>query len=308
MKVGVIGYGVVGGATAELLRRLGHEVWVRDTSSAAAERAKSDGFWHLGPATELEVVFLCVPEAEVPGTVATISGSPVTVVRSTVPPGTTDRLSLELGRPLVHMPEFLKEAAALWDVLNPNFVLIGSRDSEHAAVVARIFEPMLVPVVVVPPDTSEMVKLALNCYLHTIVSFWNEIHLICDGTGISSHQVGRLCSQDPRVTTYGANMHEKPVGGRCLPKDIAQLIEFSRGRGYDPQLLNAAQQVNDRLSSNVDRRPEEPINRTEWQHFELNGDGRSKPKSASHVGGGKSKENGIQDSGVHHHSDASDEA
>ena len=80
MNTGVIGYGVVGGATAELLRRLGHRVMVRDSSSAAADRAKADGFDFLGPETELEVVFLCVPEAEVPGTVNTISGSPVTVV------------------------------------------------------------------------------------------------------------------------------------------------------------------------------------------------------------------------------------
>ena len=254
MNVGVIGYGVVGGATAELLRRLGHRVLVRDNSAAAADRAKADGFDRLEPETELEVVFLCVPEAEVPGTVTTISGGPVTVVRSTVPPGTTDRLSEELGRSLVHMPEFLKEATALWDVLNPNFVLIGSHDHEHAATVARIFEPLLVPVVVVPPATSEMVKLALNSYLHTLISFWNEIHLICQGTGISSHQVGRLCSQDPRVATYGANMHEKPAGGRCLPKDIAQLIAFSEGRGYEPQLLNAVREVNHRLFSNGDER------------------------------------------------------
>ena len=268
MNVGVIGYGVVGGATAELLRRLGHRVMVSDSSPAATERALSDGFASLGPESYLEVVFLCVPETEIEAAVFSVHGSPVTVIRSTVPPGTTDRLSEALGRSLVHMPEFLKESTALWDVLNPNFVLIGCRDQEQAKTVAQIFEPMLVPVTVVPPPTSEMVKLALNSYLHTLISFWNEIHMICDRTEISSHQVGRICSQDPRVAAYGANMHAQPAGGRCLPKDIAQLISFSEDRQYKPGLLKAAQQVNRKLLVNNYGKSDEPQHLLEWLDFQ----------------------------------------
>lgn len=32
---------------------------------------------------------------------------------------------------------------------------------------------------------------------------------------------------DPRISTYGAIQHSKPYRGRCLPKDIKALIEFS---------------------------------------------------------------------------------
>ena len=172
---------------------------------------------------------------------------PLIVIRSSVPPGTTDRLSELLGRPLTHMPAFLKESTALWDVLNPSFILIGSRNQEHRNTLTRLFEPLLVPVIAVSPSTSEMVKLTLNAYLHTLISFWNEIHLICERTEISSHQVGRICSQDPRVVTFGANLHGGPAGGRCLPKDLTQLISLSSDLRYEPDLLRAVQQVNHKL-------------------------------------------------------------
>lgn len=248
MDTGVIGYGVTGGATAELLRRLGHKVLVTDTNPTANERAQADGYQLFEHNTKLDVIFLCVPETEVEGAVGQMPGCPLIVIRSSVPPGTTDRLSELLGLPLAHMPEFLKESTALWDVLNPNFILIGSRNQGHCDTLTKLFEPLLVPVITVSPPTSEMVKLTLNSYLHTLISFWNEIHLICERTEISSYQVGRICNQDPRVAAYGANLHGRPAGGRCLPKDLTQLISLSKDLEHEPDLLKAVQQVNLKLS------------------------------------------------------------
>ena len=95
-----------------------------------------------------------------------------------------------------------------------------------------------------------MVKLSLNSYLHTLISFWNEIHMICEKVGIPSHLVGRLAAEDPRVPTYGAVMHGNPVGGRCLPKDIEQLISFAEDLSYSPDLLLEAQRLNLKLADN----------------------------------------------------------
>jgi UDP-glucose 6-dehydrogenase len=94
-----------------------------------------------------------------------------------------------------------------------------------------------------------MVKLSMNAYLHTLISFWNEIHLMCEQMGIPSHLVGKLCSQDPRVASYGAAMHGNPAGGRCLPKDIAQLIEFAKTIDYSADLLKSVQQVNHKVEA-----------------------------------------------------------
>lgn len=251
MRLGVTGYGVVGSATADVLRRLGHQVFINDTSPARLEAGANLGFGLRPEATDIDVDFVCVPEAFAADAVTSLPEGSTIVLRSTVTPGTTDRLATELGRPLLFMPEFLREATAAWDALNPNLVLIGAHDEETGNRVGSIFTPLMAKVVVVQPAVAEMVKLSLNSYLHTIISFWNEIHLICEKIGLPSHLIGRLCAEDPRVTTYGAVMHGSPVGGRCLPKDIAQLIGFASELQYSPDLLLEAQRVNMKLLENA---------------------------------------------------------
>ena len=249
MNVGIIGYGVVGTATAEVVRRLGHAVLVADTRRERVEAARDDGLAPLDGSEAVEILFLCVPEAHLSEALASVPESPITVIRSTVPPGTTDQLSADFHRPLVFMPEFLREATALRDALNPHLILIGSDDEREAETLRRLFEPLLAPVVVTSPATAEMVKLALNGYLHTLVSYWNEIHLICERLGIPSHVIGKIAARDPRVSSYGAGMHGRPVNGRCLPKDLAQLIALAEGLGLVPDLLKSAERVNREVSA-----------------------------------------------------------
>jgi UDPglucose 6-dehydrogenase len=109
----------------------------------------------------------------------------------------------------------------------------------------------MVQVVQVTPPVAEMVKISLNAYLHTLISFWNEIYLICEQIGVPSHLVGKLCSQDPRVNAYGAVMHGQPAGGRCLPKDLAQLIEFAGQLDYSPDLLREVQRLNQKVEASA---------------------------------------------------------
>jgi len=248
MKIGVMGYGVIGSATAEVMRRLGHEVIVSDADAARMGAAQLEDYKPLGPDTSADIIFICVPEKNVSDALESAPDVDIIVVRSSVPPGTTDRLSKQMGRTLVHMPEFLKEATAIWDSMNPPFVLIGCHDRQVGQRLAQLFAPLLVPVRLVTPVVSETVKLVLNAYLHTLISFWNEVHLISEKIGVPSHIIGKLCSQDPRVSAYGASMHGKPAGGRCLPKDLAQLINLARSKGYVPELLEAVHILNDKVS------------------------------------------------------------
>jgi UDPglucose 6-dehydrogenase len=247
MRVGVIGYGVVGSATAEVLQRLGHEISISDINCASMDAARSAGHECLDRTAHVGILLICVPETKVADALEYAPDADITVIRSSVPPGTTDCLSEKFGRPLIHMPEFLRESTALWDSLNPPFVLIGCHNEEDGREVGQLFAPLLVPVRLVSPTISETVKLVLNAYLHTLISFWNEVHLISDRFGVSSHVVGKLCSQDARVSAYGASMHGKPAGGRCLPKDLLQLISAAKSKGYVPELLEAVQCVNEKI-------------------------------------------------------------
>ena len=251
MRLGVTGYGVVGSATADVLRRLGHMVYVHDTAPERLKVGLAEGFGSRMDAENIDVDFVCVPEAFAAEALGALPEGSVAVLRSTVPPGTTDRLAKTLGRPVLFMPEFLREATSKWDTLNPHLILIGTHDPELGDKVSSIFASLMTRTAVVEPAVAEMVKLSLNSYLHTIISFWNEIHLICEKIGIPSHLVGRLAAEDPRVPTYGAVMHGDPVGGRCLPKDIEQLISFAEELGHSPDLLLEAQRLNQKLADSV---------------------------------------------------------
>lgn len=234
----VVGYkGVVGNATYELFKRLGHKVTGSDKGDL------------LPPA---DIYFVCVPEDIVEDLVLhwkdDVWGRPLIVIRSSVTPGTCVKLTNEIRYlHICHNPEFLREATAVQDEFNPARIVIGQCCHEHGRLLKSLYRPLRVPIVLTDPTTSELVKLASNCYLATIISYWNEIEKLAQKVGVSGHQVGMIASMDPRISSYGARFHNK-YGGRCLPKDTVQLIKYYEEElGMDPVLLKAVEEVNNSL-------------------------------------------------------------
>ncbi len=91
--------------------------------------------------------------------------------------------------------------------------------------------------------TAEMIKYAFNCALATKISYWNEIFYICRNLGIDSNIIASIASKDPRIGKYGT-VHRKAFGGKCLPKDLSALINFSKKICHDPRLLRAVFDIN----------------------------------------------------------------
>ena len=233
MKLHIIGVkGVVGGATYELFKRLGYEV----TGSDKGDTIDRDAY----------VYFVCVPEDNVPEVVEHLKYiARFVVIRSSVVPGTCKRLSTGVLH-ITHNPEFLRESIATFDEFNPARIVIGECCPKHGDIVEELYQPLQRPIVRTDPTTSEFAKLASNVHLSCLISYWNEIEQIARKIGVSGHQVGMIASLDPRISTYGSRLHNK-YGGRCLPKDTQQLIDFAQNLGYDPILLKAVQKVNDEL-------------------------------------------------------------
>ena len=63
---------------------------------------------------------------------------------------------------------------------------------------------------------------------------------------MDSSLVARVAAMDKRIGKYGT-VHGKAFGGKCLPKDLQALIEFSNSIGYDPMLLKAVLEVNNKI-------------------------------------------------------------
>lgn len=176
--------------------------------------------------------------------VRTVNPDAWIVVKSTIPVGYTERVRAERGDPrIIFSPEFLREGHALYDNLHPSRIVAGApRDDAEATAAAGEFALLLaacadpaeasrenpdgttgVPRLVLGCTEAEAVKLFANTYLALRVSYFNELDTYCATKGLSTADVIRGVSLDPRIGDF----YDNPsfgYGGYCLPKDTRQLL------------------------------------------------------------------------------------
>ncbi|MHB1325714.1 MAG: UDP-glucose dehydrogenase family protein [Thermoleophilia bacterium] len=174
----------------------------------------------------------------------------ILVMKSTVPVGTGSKISAELARQeatdidYVSNPEFLREGSAIEDFLNPDRVVIGSRDAEAGEKVAALYENLDTPVLRTNIPTAEMIKYASNAFLATKISFINEIANVCEEVGADVTVVADGMGYDQRIGKHFLNAGIG-FGGSCFPKDVTALKQIAGNSGYHFQLLTAVIEVNE---------------------------------------------------------------
>ena len=94
-----------------------------------------------------------------------------------------------------------------------------------------------------------MAKLANNAARANLISFHNQIALICEKLNIDSDKVAELISMDPRIATKYGTKTRLAYDGKCLPKHLASLLEFGRGLDVDVRLLGAIREINEQIKS-----------------------------------------------------------
>ena len=101
----------------------------------------------------------------------------VVIIKSTVIPGTCQKLSRKYGINIVSNPEFLTERRARWDFINATQVVIGSDDITDRNKVKNLYQKRFSSMRFVLTDTktSEFIKYLLNCFFSTKLSFVNEM-------------------------------------------------------------------------------------------------------------------------------------
>jgi UDPglucose 6-dehydrogenase len=241
----VVGYGNVGKATALVLRVLGHEVWVHDINPNALKNSPVEV--KVGLNKDVDAAFVCTHERDVFEAVESVKEVERIAVRSTTLPGTVDELNRRYGNRVSHIPEFLRDRYWFSDALRPWRIVIGECCKEHGDFYEEVFKPLGAPIVRVRPMESELIKLVNNAYLATLISFWNEVHELCKKLGVETSRVAEVVKMDPRVSPYGADFFGRPFDGRCLPKDLDNIISAFRRLGLNPMLLEATRRVNEGL-------------------------------------------------------------
>jgi len=176
------------------------------------------------------------------------------VVKSTVPPGTTEKLIREKILETSHKtdktigfamnPEFLREGNAIEDFLHPDRIIIGTSDARTEEHVAALYRGISGPVIFTGITTAEMIKYASNAFLASKISFANEIGNLCKHLDIDVYEVMKGVGADSRIGPLFLNAGAG-FGGSCFPKDISALISLAKELGENPLLLQSVLTINE---------------------------------------------------------------
>lgn len=188
------------------------------------------------------------------------------VVRSTVLPGTSERLVVPLleeasgGRAgedfgVAFNPEFLREGSSLLDFAAPPKTVIGELEAASGNAVAVLYEGIDAPVFRVPLGVAEMAKFVDNAFHALKISFANEIGAICAAFGLDSHEVMTIFKADRKLNISTAYLTPGfAFGGSCLPKDVRALVHAARRTDTEVPLLGSILPSNEaHLQRTLDR-------------------------------------------------------
>jgi UDPglucose 6-dehydrogenase len=234
--------------------------------NVAARRLQFSGSIEYG-VDNSEVVFIAVPTPprgdgsvdltyieQVAREIATVLKEyRVIVDKSTVPVKTGEKVADTIRRynkvnvdfDVVSNPEFLREGCAVVDLMEPDRIVIGSNSERALAIMAKVYEPFLAPMMLTDVSSAELIKHAANSFLALKISYINALSGICEATGADIEKVAEGIGADKRIGRSFLNAG-LGYGGSCFPKDIAAFIAISEQIGEPFHLLREVQRINQR--------------------------------------------------------------
>jgi len=285
-SVAVIGQGFVGGSLTTVLNERGIVVYTYDKSGKQARGGQHPRLSHglSYPAESVRelvttceslvdfsrVYFVCLPTPmhedggadlsivqSILEQLADVPGDRIAVVKSTVPPGSTDMWNKQFSKDGLHTvfnPEFLTEANALDDMRNQNRIVLGG-PRPWINTVKQVFQTAFpkVPIVKTSSTNAELTKYVTNCFLAMKVSFANEMYQVCqalDAKGFNADydRVIECATLDTRLGSSHWNVPGPDghlgYGGSCFCKDVNALMFVSRQLGVKSTMLKAAWEKN----------------------------------------------------------------
>ena len=179
----------------------------------------------------------------------------VIVVKSTVPPRTTEEVILPIiedysekkvgiGFGLCMNPEFLKQGSAVKDAFNPDRIVIGEYDRKSGDVLEELYSGFDCPKLRCDIKAAELIKYAANSLLATKISFANEFARISEKFNVDVYEVMRGVGFDyrinPRFLSAGCGF-----GGSCFPKDVKAIISIAAEVGVQTPVLDSVIETNE---------------------------------------------------------------
>jgi GDP-mannose 6-dehydrogenase len=180
----------------------------------------------------------------------------VVVIRSTVPPGTNDKVAQIIETSsgkrknrdfaVVSNPEFLREGTSVKDYYSPPFTLIATESSLATEKMKEVYRDIKAPFIVSDIGVAEMIKYVNNAFHALKITFANEIGNICKKLNIDSHKLMEVFCMDSKLNL--SPYYLRPgfaYGGSCLPKDLKALKTIARDKYVDCPVIENIERSND---------------------------------------------------------------
>lgn len=151
-----------------------------------------------------------------------INNNAIIVIKSTIPVNYTSKIIKKFNyKKIIYVPEFLREASAFDDVLNPSRIIIGGENKY--TIKYKLDFNLDNNVYLCSSTEAEIIKLASNAYLAMRIAYFNEIDNLCYNLNADTLKVINGICSDQRIGNY-YNNPSFGYGGYCLPKDSKELM------------------------------------------------------------------------------------
>jgi UDPglucose 6-dehydrogenase len=144
-------------------------------------------------------------------------------------------------------PEFIAQGEIIKGFLNPDIILIGTKSKELGDKLREIYDTFVLSkpkYCIISPLEAEIVKISINGFITTKLSFANMISDVCDNAGADKHKVLAAVGGDSRI----GNKYFRPgysFGGPCFPRDTKALKQFVDKVQINSDLLTATTKYNE---------------------------------------------------------------
>ena len=255
MKIGIIGRGTVGSAVFEGLEYLGHTMSFFDPKYEGSA---------LTDVLDTDVAFISVPTNQAPNgdcdttivdrvvaELAQANYKGLVSIKSTVIPGTTDRLRAQYPDLRLSMvPEFLRAKSALADfVYNHDLLVAGCYTKEDTDLIIELHGSFPQHVARVTPTEAEIIKYFNNVHHAMSVTFANIAYDVCDKMGANYMNVYKAITKrecfNPAYLMANKNM--RGYGGHCLPKDTAAWNNLIQNLGLPYTMIQSVIDDNEKV-------------------------------------------------------------
>ena len=261
MKIGIIGYGVVGKAAD-------------NTFSKFFETIKYDKFHDLDDFSDLKIcnfIFIMVPtpfdcesnEVDLSSVEESLKKlhdmqyKGIVLIKSTIPPGSCDSFSTKFKLKIVFNPEFLRESTTPnEDFENQDTIVIGTESTKNFDLVRGMYQKVAVSHAKYYQTSAleaEMIKTAQNTMLASRVALANMVYDACEKNGVDYQKVKEIAFDNfdilgPHMVQVPGPDGNRGFGGKCLPKDIRAFSTV-----YESDLLREIINYNDSLRDDLDK-------------------------------------------------------